>query len=66
MKDLNGKEKVQRNVTAYCRICEELFNRQVETKYYCRCCESAYCDEQHGRFFGYKNALCIICRGYKS
>jgi len=42
-----------------CRICAAQFNRNRPTLRYCRSCEKAYCEGEHGGYGA--AALCLAC-----
>ena len=44
------KHKINQQYWVPCRICAEMFMRQRLTGRYCKVCEMAFCEGEHGTF----------------
>lgn len=46
-----------------CRVCQQGFSRIRLTQLYCFFCKEAFCEGEHGAWFGKGNhAQCVKCR----
>jgi hypothetical protein len=56
-----GKQKIDDGEWADCYYCDKIFKRRTETARYCKHCERAFCEGNHGTFEGKRFGICIQC-----